>query len=208
MIVYFLGCALLAAATSTYALFESAESSISTPASAIAVEDAASAAVAPKESLLQHARRSSLNERVRRLRASSDDYVESARLLADRADSLSQRTELLLEERKSTTAKELQQRRQQQQAMGTTATLRLRKNKQSMEEDHHVDDCDADRCTSVCISDCNFVCSNPIFERPSECDTPQFCQTTCSSGCEEDACKFRFATDDLSSLIEPVSLVT
>jgi hypothetical protein len=171
-LLYFVACVLIAAATSTYASLLGSVIDVdgSTPMPRIVISE---------QSLLQRARRDSLNERVRRLRASSDDYVESARLLADRTDSLSQQTEQLLEERNQQSTDNRNKK--------TTATLRLRKT------------CSVDRCTSVCTSDCNFVCSNPNFDRPSECDIPQFCDSTCTKGCREESCKFAFDADSLAS---------
>jgi len=179
-LVYFLGCALFATATSTtHALLETAEASISASSFGIAAKERA---VGKRETLLQHARRSSLSERVRRVRASSDDYVESARLLADRTDSLSHRTERLLEKHK-----EEQQRTSQEGLIASR--FRLRKNKPSMEIT--LEGCDEDMCTSICISDCNVLCSNAIFaDRHSDCEN---CESTCESGCNNDSCKYKLA---------------
>jgi hypothetical protein len=182
--IYFLACILFSFATSTFALLNNplpqladlkmAEDEITPPK----VEDEAS--------LSQQARRDSLNERVRRLRASSDDYVESARLLADRTDTLTQRTELLLEERT----------KEKEQSKGKSTTIRLRKNKPVVTKGN----CNVDVCKSVCMSNCNFVCSSPVW-RPLECETPQFCESTCNEGCNAATCEFAFDSENLLATV-------
>jgi len=132
--------------------------------------------------LAQAARRESLRQRARNLRAVATDLVESARLLAGRTDALSHRTELLREEHA------VENEVLSNEAEVEAVFLRLRKNKAPKLKGS----CDVGTCHSVCISDCNYLCGNTLFIRPSECDVHQFCQSRCDTGCQLDACEFRF----------------